>query len=112
MIRKILVEKIIDADGKKFELSIENESLNEIFEILTEIEYYGILKVEKYYNQGNSINLKAIFLPDAPDPKSSIGKVVFERTKKSISEAFDEMQEEINRLNNKIAELEKELADR
>lgn len=112
MDKELLLEKIIEADGKEIDLPIENERINETFETLMELQEDGIIKVGQYFIEGNSINLKARFLSDTPEPQSSIGKKVFERTRKSISEALCEMQCEIDRLNNKIVELEKQLAER
>ena len=112
MDRELLLEKIIEADGNEIDLPVENERIKETFETLMELQEDGIIKLGQYFDQGNSINLKARFLSDTLETQSSIGKKVFERTKKSISEALDEMQDEIDRLNNKITELEKQLAER
>lgn len=118
MDKELLLGKIIDAEGNEFELPVENESQNEIFEMLMEMQEDGIIKVGQYFNQGNSINLKAKVITDSSNVVISetqltiIKQNIVEKTKKVVSEAFDEMQDEIERLNNKIVELEKQLAER
>lgn len=120
MDKELLLGKIIDAEGNEFELPVENEneSQNDIFEMLMELQEDGIIKVGQYFNQGNSINLKAKVLTDSsnvviPETQLDIIKQnIIENTKEVVSEAFDEMQDEIERLNNKIVELEKQLAER
>lgn len=112
MDRELLLKKIIEADGNEIELPVEDERSNETFETIMEMQESGMIKVKHYANENNVIYLEATFLSDSPEPQSNIGKMIFERTKKSISDALDEMQEEIDRLNNKIVELEKQLAER
>lgn len=112
MLKELLLDKIIEAEGKELELSVEDERPNETFETLMEMQESGMIKIRSYTNENNLINLEAVYLSDTPEPQSHIGKKVFHRTKRIISEAFEEMQDEIDRLNNKIVELEKQLAEK
>lgn len=112
MEKELLLGKIIDAEGNEFELPLESENPNEIYETLKGLQDGGMIRLGHFMKDGNSISLRADVLSDFPDQPPNISQMIFEKTKKVVSEAFDEMQAGIDRLNNKIVELEKQLAER